>query len=86
MIDINIVVEADEDIIQRLADSPEANFALKMVQRDATYRGGEQGVADFVYKVVETSWGQTLQRLQAHLREVLTTPDLPGYEDWDYRT
>jgi len=73
--DINVIIEADPDMLEKLAENPEGNYALKVVQRDAIYTGGDGGISDIVYKVIEVSWVETFEKLKGHLRDVLTAPD-----------
>lgn len=51
--DISVIVDADLGMLEKLAENPEGRYYLKLVQRDATYTGGDSGVAEFVYKVQE---------------------------------
>lgn len=58
MIDVNVIVDASPEVLEAMVDNPDGFFyALKCVQRDATYKGSptnaDGAVADFVFKVVQ---------------------------------
>lgn len=59
MIDINVIVDASPETVERMVSNPDETLTVKLkcVQRDATYKGSptnaDGAVADFVYKVVE---------------------------------
>lgn len=50
---INVSVDATDEIYQELAENPDKTFALKLIQRDRVYDGCPTNApkADFVFQV-----------------------------------
>jgi len=53
MLDINIAVEAPEEMLEEMTVNPGGDYRLKLIQRDATYNGTPDNLAEFVFKVVQ---------------------------------
>lgn len=50
--DIEIFVDTDDETLELMTRVPEGKYSLKLIQRDATYKGEGPARADFVYKIV----------------------------------